>query len=92
MHYYHNYLSDVALEFELLIAEGSTNQQRIEEIYLFLKETTAEDFGYDPEAWVNWLAKTHWDIVLKGFYAKLEQEKRANEARPEDEADDKLTE
>ena len=74
--YHHGYLSSVTYKFERLLKDGS-NQKRIEEIYAFLKKVTAEDFGYDAEAWRGWLRKTDWDTARKGTRALREQEEQA---------------
>ena len=85
--YHHGYLSSVTYEFERLIKDGS-NQKRMEDIYEYLKEVTAEDFGYDAEAWRVWLRKTDWDTARKGTRALREQEEQAKKADNNEESED----
>ncbi len=67
MEYYHGYITDTAWEFELLISRGGQDKKRIKEIYQYLKTNTGEDFGYDAEAWIEWLSSNDFYTVYKGI-------------------------
>ncbi len=54
---------------------GSADGMSPEQAYQTLMEWTGEDFGYDADAWDDWISSNDIETVHKGLFAKRKQER-----------------
>ena len=69
----YNILMDFAFDMKELTTSENPDWEKINKLRDKLKEITAEDFGYNGDAWLDWLIANDYDTCYKGFYALRQQ-------------------